>query len=397
MTIAKPIIDSVPPKGTGAGGTGAGAASAGAASGATVTSTDFAPHWRAFAGAADDADQRFADAARFPWRHGFLPLLRHTAAKYPHHPLIGRAQRPQQEPFRLGQQASLTFAPREIAEVTQRNGRPTIKLFGLGMLGPNGPLPIHMTETVRERSEAKRDSTLANFLDVFHHRSLTHLYRAWSQAQAAAGLDRADHETFSPYIARIAGDDPDEVAQTPLPRHARWASSAHRVRQARNPDGLVATLSNYFGIGVVLHEYQMHWITIEPNDTCCIGTPRTSSILGQGALAGEVVPDRQHKFRLVLGPLSLNEYLRFTPQGTPEGRDLPALVEWVRAFVGYEFVWEVELVLRREEAPPSRLGGDARLGWSSWMGSAISGDTVTGMVYEPENYVRDDNWKGRAA
>lgn len=346
---------------------------------------------------ADEADPRYADAAQFPWRHGFLPLLRHTAATHPQYPPIGRAQRPQHEPFRLGQQASLTFAPREIAEVSQRNGRPVIKLLGLGMLGPNGPLPIHMTETVRERTEAKRDSTIANFLDVFHHRSLTHLYRAWSQAQAAAGLDRPDDETFSPYIARIAGDDPDEVAQTPLPRHARWASSAHRVRQARNPDGLVATLSHYFGIGVVLHEFQMHWIAIEPNDTCCIGTPRTSSMLGQGALAGEVVPDRQHKFRLVLGPLSLNEYLRFTPQGTPEGRDLPALVEWVRAFVGYEFMWEVELVLRRTEAPPSRLGGDERLGWSSWMGSATSGDTVTGMVYEPENYVRETHAQERAA
>ena len=96
MSTAEPIIDSVPPKGTGAGG-----ASAGAASGATVMSTDFAPSWPACAGAAGYADQRFADAARFPWRHGFLPLLRHTAAKHPHHPLIGRAQRPQQEPFRL--------------------------------------------------------------------------------------------------------------------------------------------------------------------------------------------------------------------------------------------------------------------------------------------------------
>jgi len=362
-----------------------------------VKDTGFTVAPRAFAADEDYAGQRFAEAAEFPWRHGFLPLLRHTAAKHPQHPPIGRAQRPQQEPFRLGQQASLTFAPREIAEVTQRNGLPVVKLYGLGMLGPNGPLPIHMTETVRERTEAKRDSTLANFLDVFHHRSLTHLYRAWSQAQAAAGLDRSDNETFSPYIARIAGDDPEEVAQTPLPRHARWASSAHRVRQARNPDGLVATLSHYFGIGVVLHEFQMHWITIEPNDICCIGMPRTSSMLGQGALAGEVVPDRQHKFRLVLGPLSLNEYLRFTPQGTPEGCDLPALVEWVRAFVGYEFIWEVELVLRREEAPSSCLGGEERLGWSSWMGSAMAGNTVTGMVFEPENYVRENSLQERTA
>jgi type VI secretion system protein ImpH len=61
----------------------------------------------------------------------------------------------------------------------------------------------------------------------------------------------------------------------------------------------------------------------------------------------------------------------------------------VRAFVGYEYVWEVELVILREEAPPARLGGEERLGWSSWMGSAMNGDTVTGMVYEPENYLQE--------
>jgi type VI secretion system protein ImpH len=281
----------------------------------------------------------------------------------------------------------MVFAPREIAEIRGRHGIPLIRLFGLGMLGPNGPLPIHMTEWVRERSQAKRDDTMADFLDLFHHRYLVHLYRAWAQAQAAAGLDRPGEETFTPYVARLAGDEADEVAHTPLPAHARWASAAHRVRQARNPEGLAAMLSRYFGVDVGLHEYILQWIAIEPVDTCRIGTSRRSSMLGQGALAGEVVPDRQHKFRLVVGPLTLHQYLRFTPQGAQDGCDMPALVEWVRAFVGYEYVWEVELVLRREEAPPSCLGGEERLGWSSWMGEALSGDTVTGMVYEPENYM----------
>jgi type VI secretion system protein ImpH len=303
--------------------------------------------------------------------------------------MVGRAQRPQHESFRLGQQASMVFAPREIAEVTSRGGMPVIKLYGLGMLGPNGPLPIHMTETVRERAEGKRDATLANFLDIFHHRYLSHLYRAWAQAQSTAGLDRRDAETFSPYVARIAGDEPADTAHDPLPQHARWASSAHRVREARNPDGLVNTLANYYGVGVELHEYQLHWIAVEPVDICHMGVPRMSSMLGQGAVAGSNVPDRQHKFRLVLGPLRLHQYLRFTPQGADDGTDLHSLVEWVRAFVGYEYVWEVELVILREEAPPARLGGEERLGWSSWMGSAMNSDTVTGMVYEPENYLQE--------
>lgn len=328
---------------------------------------------------------RLRDAQARPWRHGFIPLLRALAATHYTLPEVGQAQRPQAEAFRLGQLASLVFAPREIGEVAWQQGRPAIRLLGLGMLGPNGPLPIHFTEIVRERGEAKRDPTLARFLDLFHHRALSHLYRAWAIGQSAAGLDRPDDERFSRYIARLGGDEVDEVDDSPLPRHARWASSAHRVRQSRDPAGLASTLARYFGVRVELHEFQRHWIAIEPQDICRLGTPRASSLLGQGALAGEVVPDGQHKFGLRIGPLSLRQYLRFTPQGHASGSDLRALVEWVRTFVGYEYIWEVELLIARDEAPASRLGGDERLGWSSWMGQADT-EAISGMVFEPENY-----------
>ncbi|CAN5703788.1 hypothetical protein BH10PSE18_BH10PSE18_47760 [soil metagenome] len=52
-----------------------------------------------------------------PWKFGFVALMRRIGALHPRQPQIGRALRPQQEPFRLGQTAALTFAPREIAEV----------------------------------------------------------------------------------------------------------------------------------------------------------------------------------------------------------------------------------------------------------------------------------------
>jgi type VI secretion system protein ImpH len=332
---------------------------------------------------------RLQDARAQPWKHGFTALLRALAATHDQLPDIGQAQRPQAEAFRLGQLASLVFAPREVGEVGWQQGRPAIRLLGLGMLGPNGPLPLHFTEIVRERSEAKRDPTLARFLDLFHHRALSHVYRAWAISQSAAGLDRPDDERFSRYIARLAGDEVDELSDIPLPRHARWASSAHRVRQSRDPAGLAATLAHYFGVHVELREFQRHWIAIDAPDTCRLGTPRDSSRLGAGALAGEVVPDCQHKFSLRIGPLSLRQYLRFTPQGHASGSDLRTLVEWVRAFVGYEYIWEVELLIARDEAPASRMGGDERLGWSSWMGQADT-EAISGMVFQPENYLQSN-------
>lgn len=309
-----------------------------------------------------------------PWAFGFTGLMRQFGAMYAHLPRVGLASRPQQEPFRLGQTAALTFAPREIAEVvvprvthahgpsdagkpiSRRGGNnpklPLVRLYGLGLLGPNGPLPLHYTELVRERVENYGDSTLADFLDIFHHRYLTHLHRAWAQSQAAAGLDRVDEETFSRYIGRLTGHDPQEIRDSVLPDHARMAASVHLSREARSPDGLAATLANYFGVPVQMHEFVMHWIRIDEEDQCHLGAPRSSSIVGVGALLGEVVADRQSKFRLVLGPLRLDQYVRFTPRG----RDLPQLVEWVRGFIGYEFVWELELRVRTDNAPATQIG-----------------------------------------
>lgn len=112
-------------------------------------------------------------------------------------------------------------------------------------------------------------------------------------------------------------------------------------------------------------------------------TTVTPAAARQGALLGEAVPDRQHKFRLIIGPLDLQQYLNFTPKG----RDLPVLVEWVRSFVGFEFEWEVELQVQPQSAPPAVLGADERLGWSTWLGRSDTSCAITGMVFQPEHYV----------
>ena len=344
---------------------------------------------RSFGKSAQSKNAVLLEAQQQPWRHGFLTLMRMLDAHAKDAPHIGQSQRPQQDNFRLGQQASLAFAPREIARVVEKNGTPHIYLFGLGMLGPNGALPIHYTEQVRERTEARRDQTLANFLDIFHHRSFTHLYRAWAQSQAAAGLDRVEDEAFTNYVARLTGDEPSELRHSPLPPHARWASAAHRVRGPRDPEGLVSSLKRFFGVPVKLDEYRLQWMPIEPQDMCQLGVSNESAMLGLGAMVGEKVPDRQTRFRLTIGPLNMDAYLRLTPQGSASGKDLPALVELVRSFIGFEYVWEVELLIQSDTAPASTLGGGTQLGWSTWMDQQKTTTTkaITGMVLEPENYV----------
>ena len=69
---------------------------------------------------------------------------------------------------------------------------------------------------------------------------------------------------------------------------------------------------------------------------------RAGASLGAGAVAGREVWDRQHKFRIHLGPLTPDQYERFLPGG----QLLRKLVDWVRFYVGFELEWDVRLCLR---------------------------------------------------
>ena len=131
-----------------------------------------------------DAVEFLAALAAEPYRYDFYQTLRRLECLYQDKPRVGCAQRPADEPVRFGQVPDLTFAPAPLASFEVRDGelpRLQVRLFGL--FGPNGPLPLHITEYAHERLLNANDSTVARFFDLFHHRFLAFFYRAWAQAQ----------------------------------------------------------------------------------------------------------------------------------------------------------------------------------------------------------------------
>ena len=245
-------------------------------------------------------------------------------------------------------------------------------------------MPLHYTELALNRSESRHDPTLVSFSNLFHHRWLTQFYRAWRSAQSAGGgLDKPEHDRFAFYVASLSGQDLRESSNSALPDHVRLAASAHLVRESRNPDGLAATLAHYFSVPFEVNEFVLHWIAVADDEVTRLGAAALSSVIGNGALIGREVPDMQYKFRLVIGPLALADYLRFLPGGN----NLPVLVELVRAFIGFEYCWEIELQLKPYAAPPAVIGGPQQLGWTAWAGRAMNDLPVTGMTFEPEHYL----------
>jgi len=130
-----------------------------------------------------------------PFEHDLFMLLRRLDAQ-DDHPLLGRAPRPLDEPLRLGQEPSMAFAPSNVSGVeADGDGPPRISIYGFGLFGPNGPLPLHLTEYARERKRHHADNTISAFADLFHHRLILLFYgpgptpsrsTAWTAPMATA-------------------------------------------------------------------------------------------------------------------------------------------------------------------------------------------------------------------
>jgi type VI secretion system protein ImpH len=207
------------------------------------------------------------------------------------------------------------------------------------------------------------DPTLSRFLDIFHHRFLTLFYRAWAQAQPHVNHDRPAEDRFAYYVGAFIGLSPEALRdRDALPDLAKFFHAGALIRHTRNAEGLRAILQHFFRVPVGIEEFVGHWMVLETSERTHLG--HDGATLGSAAVAGGQIWDRQSKFRVHLGPLSISQYEAFLPGGAL----IQKLVDWVRLYLCFELEWDVRLILRKDEVPPLRLGQSGRLGWTSWLG-----------------------------
>lgn len=325
-----------------------------------------------------------------PYDYDFFQLLRRIEAMTPHWPRLGQAFRPVDEPVRIGQDVSLSFAQATVAALNVDDGpRPPLLLQrAFGLLGPNGPMPLHLTEFARERLLHHGDATFARFLDLFTHRFALLFFRAFATGRPAIGQDRPGQDRFAQYIGTMfgLGDAPFEQ-RDPAPDHAKRFFAGHFASHTRRPDGLAGILCGYFELPVKVEPFHGRWMRLPPEDWLRLKPAPpvrrggfAGAALARGAVLGKTVWDRQHGFRIRIGPTDLSAYMRFIPGG--EG--LPALVAFVRQYLNRELDWSLQLLLRREEIPKLRLSRGLQLGYTTWLGQYRRGRDADDLTFDAE-------------
>ncbi|QHJ00980.1 type VI secretion system baseplate subunit TssG [Xylophilus rhododendri] len=318
---------------------------------------------------ADPRLQAFLDRiAAEPGRFDFYQALRRFEALHPELPRLGEAVRPTEEPLRIGQPADLGFAPSPIKALELRGEHPRLLQRIFGFVGPNGPLPIHLTELTRERALHHGDQTLQRFLDFLTHRFALLFYRAWAQAQPALGLDRGDDSGFGPRLGGLFGIGIEGLSQRDTVGDAAKLHFTGRLaRHVRDADGLLNWCRSEFDVPVDIQQWRGHWMTLGRDERTRLRLRHNGDIaqsLGRGAVLGGSVWDVQHKFRIVIGPLRESRYHAFLPGGS----DLARLQAMVRQWVGLEFEWDLQIILARADVPRLSLGRSGELGRSTWLG-----------------------------
>jgi type VI secretion system protein ImpH len=328
-----------------------------------------------------DAVAFLARLAAVPHDYDFYQTLRRLECFYVDQPRWGEAHRPIDEPVRLGQDPDLAFAPAPLAWFGHERGdvKPRLQVRLFGLLGPNGPLPIHITEYARERLHNAGDRTLSRFLDVFHHRFVALFYRAWAQAQPHVNRDRPDADRFGGYVGALLGLRPQAFRhRDAVPDIAKLFHVGALVRHVRNAEGLRSILQQFFRVPVRIEQFVMHWMALAPSERTYLA--RQGATLGHGAVLGARVWDGQHKFRVQIGPLTLPEYESFLPGGSRLGQ----LVDWVAFYLSFELDWDVRLILQHDHVPPLTLDRTRRLGWTTWLGTRRTSRNAGDLCLHPE-------------
>ncbi len=298
-----------------------------------------------------------------PFSFDFFLSCRRLEASHPDRPRLSESATRREEYASFGQDPFFAFPMTTIdrARFGPDQSYEVIVRF-MGLLGPQGALPLSITEEAYSYS-LSNDDALPRFLDLFNNRFIQLFFRAWANSRPLIYRDRpSDFDRFSAYLGTGIGLGSAPLrGQDAVPDQAKIAYAGLMAPAAKSASRLRSLISGMFGVRVEVDEFVGTRLLFEPDQRSRLG--QSFATLGADLLIGAGVYTVQDKIRLRLFASTLADYEQFLPGGDKSRK----LSDMVSFYVGPEIEWDVELALPVGEVEPVRLGRSGRLGWTSWV------------------------------
>ena len=309
---------------------------------------------------------------------GFVPLMRVIERLRPDAKPVGGAGLPSEEAVRFRHKAALSFDYADVTEVRPLDdgppgqGRWEVTTTFLGLTGASSPLPSGMLSFFRKEGP---DSAATRFLDVFHHRAVSLLYRAMVERDLSSEASSDGTDPWARRLRALAGvdpwpDAPDGVDLEGLLRLMPVLAGPTR-RTAEGMEMVVQeALSHYLQAGatVRVEQFVPSWIELAEDDQCRLGQGNSrlgADASGSGAmLLGRRAMDPAAKVGLHVGPISFETY-----QPLREGEGHERLVDALRGLGHEGLEYEMTVRIAAGQVPRFVLGTEQprTLGRDTWL------------------------------
>lgn len=315
-----------------------------------------------------------------PQRPGFFPLVALLERLTANAARVGELGPVSEEQIRFRHDPHLGFSSGDVSAVALRQvpvrpedpalQRPLFEVVTtfLGLTGSATPLPFYLAEEVAQEDPDR--PVLREFLDLFHHRLLSLLYRLDSRYRVTREFTSSCTDQWSRRILALAGFDRYERTQPQVLRPWQLLRIApllaSRVRTAEKLELALQELlaEELDGAQVKVQQFVGRWVDIDARMQLGLANHQ----LGRNALLGSRAFDRMGRFQVEIGPLPLRTYRRLMADG-----DLyPLACEVVSLCVRDPLEYTFELFLAESVTHLLHLSSvrPSRLGFETWLGTS---------------------------
>ena len=298
---------------------------------------------------------------------------------------FGRSGGVARDPARLGQPIRMSFATSDVQslELPSDGSVPKVAVNAIGLFGPEGPMPLHVTKWMLDRasnrwfagdqSGATSDTAFLDFANALQHRMIGFYWRAWADTRPDIQHAHGNGGSVGAMMRALAGlglGGPERASEAAP--HAKLRHATSLFQRVESPRRLVEYLASETGHPVELIEFVGVWNDIPTGLQTRLG--QASSRLGRDAMIGARFFDRVNRAEVRLGPLSYDDYIGFLDDKATR-QNLRQALQFVS---GGSMQFDVRLMLAGDAVPRPKLP-DVRLGQSTWVGadgSTVRGDLV---------------------